>query len=171
MAVRVVAAVIILTNAINAYNWFLELRAGYTSWINIIEIGVLLGLGVGIFLLNEAARAAYVLLSAIVLALTGIGLVMFLSHINHVYTSSAIANASLSKSELEKSIVNAQNNKTLTPTQRQEIIQTLQKQINNAPSSSGALKIKQYLSDGLLIVMAIFPLVFFTRPAIKEVFV
>jgi len=172
IAVRAVAALLVISNVINAHNWYIEQRAGYTSWISIIGIGIGFVLAVGIFLLNEVSRSIYVILSTLMLVLTGFSLLMFYISISH--SSSAISNATYtySKSDLQKSIDNARKNPTLTPAQKQEIINTLQNQMNTAPSTPGSssFNVQQYFSSGLLLVTSLFPLVFFTRPAIKQVF-
>ena len=170
LAVRVVAAVLVLVNAINAYNWYIERRAGYTSWINLIGIGIGVALAVGIFFLVETARSIYVVLSLLILVLTCISLVSFYISVSH--SSSAITNATLSKSQLQKSITNTENNPTLTAAQKQAILATLQRQLNSAPTTPGtsSINIQQYFSSGLLLVTSVFPLVFLTRPAIKQVF-
>jgi hypothetical protein len=173
LVVRIVAVLIILTNAGNAYasihNALVLSHAGTTNWlsiINIIEVCGLLGLAVGILLLNEAARATYVLVSAMVLVLTCISLFNFYSSTRSV-ASSHISTAQ-TKSMLEKSL--SRYNPTLTPEQNNELHQSIQKQLNDLSGSPTELGLKQYLSEGLLVVVAIGPIIFLTRPAIKEVF-
>ena len=169
LIVRIAAGAIIALNAINAYNWFLERRAGYTSWINIIGICVVLTLTVGIFMLSEVARAAYVFLSAVLLVLSCIGLIMFYASTHN--NASFQANARpLTQTQIENSIKAAERNTSMSPQARQEVIQQLQKQLNQATGSPVELKVKQYLSTGLLIATAVGPLIFFTRPSIKEIF-
>jgi len=166
LVVRIVAGLLILLDVLNAYDWFLERHAGYTSWTSIIGIGISLLLAVGILSLNEAARTAYVFLSSVMLILGGVGILIFYSSIHNQPN----ATTPLTKTELEHSLKAAQSNTSFTPKQRQEIEQSLQRQINNMSGSPVELKLKQYLSSGLLVLVSVGPLIFFTRPSVKEVF-
>ena len=169
LAVRAVAGTIIILNAINLYDWFLEQRAGYANWISILEIGAVLALAVGIFKLSESARSLFVMLSAVSLVLSCIGLIAFYASTHH--SGSLQANHQpLTKAQLENSLQAAEKNTALPPQARQENIQQLQREISNLSGSPTDLKVKQYASTGILIVTAVGPLIFFTRPSIKQVF-
>jgi hypothetical protein len=171
MTVRAVAGIIILLNAINAYDWLLEKQAGYTNWVNALAICVMLALAVGTFRLREGARFLFVVVSAISLVLSCIGLFTFYAatHQSAVAVSSYGSKA-LTKAQLESSLKAVEDNTSLPARQRQEAIRQTQDNINNLQDSTSELKVKQYLSTGVLVVTAIGPLIFFTRPSIKEVF-
>jgi hypothetical protein len=167
--IRLVAGAILLINAVNAYNWFIERGGGYTSWINIIEIIVMLVLAVRIFKLSEAARAGYVLIAEILVVLTLAGFLLFYArnHNNPVLTHGI---SSLTKSQLQQGIIGDEHNPYLSPKQKQQLISILQNQLNKETGSTVDIKAKQYLSDVLLLVTTLGPIIFFTRPSIKSVF-
>jgi hypothetical protein len=144
LVVRVIAASIILVSGTNSYYWYVAHGAGYSNWISMIEIVVMLGLAIGIFLLNEVARSIYVVVSAAMLILSVINIISFYSISSHSY--SAISNTqALPKSLLEKNLI-------------------------AIPSSSDALITKPYFSEGLNLIVSIIPLIFLTRPAVKAIF-
>lgn len=169
VAIRALATLLILVNVINAYDWYLEQRAGYTSWTSLIGIILGLVLAVGIFKLNEAARFAYVLISVFMLALAGVGLILFYSSTHRVLTVQTHSSTEL-RSELEKALDNARKNPTLSPAQKKKAEQQTQKEIDNLSGSPTDLKVKQYISEGLLVLVAIGPLIFLTRSSIKAEF-
>ncbi len=173
LVVRVVAAVVILVNAINAYDVFLSWRGGYKhiDWLSTLEILATLSLAIGIFMLKEAARAAYVFLSAAILLVSVIGIVnLYTSTHKTVNTQASVQGPTTAQTRaaLEKGL-NTYNN-SLTPQQNEQIHEAQQRGLDAISGSPTELKVKQYLSEGLLIFVAVFPLIIYTRPSIKVVF-
>jgi hypothetical protein len=169
LVVRVIAASIILVSGTNSYYWYVAHGAGYSNWISMIEIVVMLGLAIGIFLLNEVARSIYVVVSAAMLILSVINIISFYSISSHSY--SAISNTqALPKSLLEKNLIAEENDKSLSAIQKEEMIQETKKELSAIPSSSDALITKPYFSEGLNLIVSIIPLIFLTRPAVKAIF-
>jgi hypothetical protein len=166
--VKIVAGIIILLNAINFYDWLLELHAGYTNWISVFEIIVIIVLAVGIFRLSEAARSIYVIVSAISLVLTCIGLITFYVSMHHV--EATLGGQTVTRARLESNISFIEKDKGLSVQTKQEEIQQIQKQMNSTAASQTDVQLKQYFSTAVLILTAVGPLVFFTRPSIEEVF-
>lgn len=168
VAIRIVAGLIVLLNVLNAYNWYHDFSNGYANWVNISEIVVIIILAIGIFALNEAARVAYVFLSAIVLVLSCIGLFTYFTSMRSAPSTSNVK--PLTKAQLEYSLQVAESNTSLPANARQEDILQLQRQIADLSANPFEQKAKQYISDGLLIITAAGPLLFLTRPSIKETF-
>lgn len=164
-AIKIVAGILVAANLYYAYNWFVGPHVGIYSLINLV--GIMLGmlLALGIFTLREMARSIYVIITAISLVLTCIGLVALLAT-----SSFLISTHTASKAQLESSLAATEHNTSLSPQVKQADIQRLQAEINSAPPSNSPPNYKLYLSYALLIVTGVFPLVFFIRPAIKAEF-
>ncbi len=171
LAVRVVAAILILFNGLNAYDVLVSLHNGFKGYglLSIIMVFVMLGLAIGIFMLKEIARAIYIFIAAVSLIIGIIGFVNFYTSTHKARVSNAYSHP-FTKTQLENSLHAAQTSPSFTPKVRQEEVAALQRQINNLSKNPIEQKAKQYFSYGLLIFVAIFPLVFLTRPTIKEVF-
>jgi hypothetical protein len=171
LLVRLVAGVMLFINAVNAYDWFLERRGGYTNWVGIIEIIIMLALAAYIFKLSEVARATYVFIATLLIVLTCVSTILFYV-LNHGKTFSEVVQGgqSLTKSELKEGIVNAEHDPRLTPTQKQQSIKILQNELNAESGSTVDIKAKEYFSDALLLITTVGPIIFFTRPSIKAVF-
>jgi hypothetical protein len=168
IVIKLVAGIIILLNAVNFYDWLLELHAGYTNWISALEIIAIVTLAIGIFKLSETARSIYIVVSAISLVLSCVGLITFYVSTRHVDTVSS--SQPVTRAHLESDINFIENDKGLPPQTKQKEIQQIQKEINNLPTSHTDLVVKQYLSTAMLILTAVGPIIFFTRPSIKEAF-
>jgi hypothetical protein len=169
LAVKIVASILVIIDLSNAYNWYLAKQAGTNNWQNIIGIAIALIVTVGIFRLKEVARAAYVIVSVALLIIAGIGMVELYTstHNNPSYQ----ANANLpSKSNLELALTQTKKDTWMTPQQKREEIRTLQNQISAESGSKTEVDIKQYVAVTLTLVVSIGPLIFLTRPSIKEVF-
>ncbi len=170
ISVRIVAGLIIVVNAANAYDLYAVHKAGYTSWLSIIEVSASLLLAIGIFMLSETARSLYVLFAGIMVVLSIVGLLMFIPWENKLDAARAAA-PKQTKAQLEQNITAVENSRYLSPDVKQRSVQAYQRQIDNLSGSSViSPRTKQYLSEGLLFAIALFPLFFFTRPSIKEVF-
>lgn len=175
LTVRVVAGVLILLNLINAYNWYLEHQAGYTSIVNLVEICATIGLLVGIAMLKEIARSIYVFVSALLLVISTIGIIQLYAH-KQIATPSNTPSPGTAqlRTMYENSLAIAERNPNPTPAQKEAEQQT-QRDLDNlnvssSSSSDTSLKVKQYLSEGLIVVVAVAPLIILTRPSIKSVF-
>ncbi len=173
LAVRVVAAILILFNGVNAYDVLWSIHNGFKGYglISILEVVVMLGLAIGIFMFKEIARVTYVFIAAIVLVVSVISIVsLYRTNHSEAFTQS-YSQTPLTKAQLESRLQKAEANTTLPPSAKQANIAQVQSMINNLSAPKQVeQKAKQYFSEGLLVFVAIFPLVFFTRPSIKEVF-
>src|SRR5262249_27697805 len=126
---------------------------------------------IGIFMLKEAARATYVFLSAIMLVISVVGIVNLYTSTHRAGTTQATYQGptiAQTRTALEKSLHTYNN--SLTPHHNEQIHRNIQRELNALSGTPTELKIKQYLSEGLILFVAIVPLVIFTRPSIKEVF-
>jgi hypothetical protein len=169
--VRIVASFIVIINLGNAYNWVLARRAGYSSWINIIEIIVLLFLAIRIFRLSESARSLYVLIASFLLILSFVSVSLFYVDNHKITTASSDHNvSSLTKSQLQNGIVAAEHNPRLDQEQKQQMISLIQAQLTNDSRSPVDVKAKEYLAEVLLIITTVGPIIFLTRPSIKSIF-
>lgn len=167
--VKLVALVLIAINIINAYDWYLETKAGYTSWLSIAEIIIWLLVTVGIFRLSEAARIFYVFISVILIALSCINITLFYINTRAVVTATTPTTKQLIRTD-QLAIASTEKSRTLTAAEKQRIDQELQRNITNLSGSKIDVKLKQYISEGLLLLVGIGPLIFLTRPSIKSVF-
>jgi hypothetical protein len=167
--VKVVSAAIVLINMINLINWFSLNHSSAFSIFNLVDILVILALAIGIFFLKELARIIYVCLAVISIILSCIGIYNVYSGTRHVANAQSLSASQTIR--LDQAVIKDTNrNTSLSPEQKESLDQRMQNQINSLSGNPVEDKAKQYLTDGLLIFVAIFPLLFFTRPKVKAVF-
>lgn len=170
-AIRVVSSVLIVLSLINLYNWYLQQHAGYTNVVTLAEIGVTLGLLIGIAMLKEIARVIYVFIAGVLLLISVISIVQLYAQ-KTTTTQSDLSTPTTAelRTSLERSLAISKTNKNPTPAQK-AAQQSVQQELDSLSSSSVVTsKTKRYITEVLLVVVAVGPLVFLTRPSIKEAF-
>jgi hypothetical protein len=169
LIIRLVAALIVFINLFNSYNWLAERHAGYTSWLTIIEIIVIVYLAVRIFRLSESARSAYVFIAGFLFTLSCVAILSFIvSNRGHAVPDS-IPKSPHELTELKDNLVATENNPRLTPLQKKGLENAIQTELNEQSDPVG-YRSKEYLSEALVILVTAGPIIFFTRPSIKAVF-
>lgn len=169
LAVKIVAVTLILIDLSNAYDWYLAEKAGNDQWLTVIGIIVSLIFAFGIFRLKELARMIYVFASIVLLIIAGINYIQFYAatHNNASYQSNI---KPMSKSTLESNIAYAKSNNRMTPQQKQAAIRYFQNELSADYGNKEEVDTKRYVSIALTLVVSVGPLVFLTRPSVKEVF-
>ncbi len=169
LIIKAVCGLIIIVNIINLINWFSLNHSSIFSVFNLIDILVILSLAIGIFLLKEIARIIYVFLAIISIIFSCIGIYNVYSSTRHVTNAQNLSSSQTLR--LDQALIKDTNRNTRLSSQQKEATdQRLQNQINSLSGNPIEDKAKQYLTDGLLIFVAVFPLLFFTRPKVKAVF-
>jgi len=167
LVVKIVAVILILIDLGNAYDWYLAEQAGNDQWLTIIGIVISLVVAVGIFRRKELARILYVFASIVLLIIAGIGIIQFYATTN----SSLQAHVQpISKSNLENDIATAKTNTWMTPQQKRVVLRNLQNELSAESGSKAEIDAKRYVSIALTLAVSVGPLIFLTRPSIKEVF-
>lgn len=82
MAIKIVASVLMLVIGVGFYSWYILAHAGFTSWIDLVELVAMFGLAIGIYRLIEIARLVYVVIASLVLILMFIG-ILYVYHKTH----------------------------------------------------------------------------------------
>jgi hypothetical protein len=177
IAVMALGAFIAVPALVSLVGWAKVISFGYISgtsaFVTVTDVLYLL-LGVGIVLRKELARIVYVFFAVIGLLLTVYGTYSTFNF--HGVTNYDKTRDSQNISQDQQQITSIQNNDFapglhLTNAQKQQQIQRLQQDIANAKKDqakiSGARSYADLIPGYLL---AIIPLVFLTRPSVKEVF-
>ncbi|HWB39260.1 MAG TPA: hypothetical protein VG604_03405 [Candidatus Saccharimonadales bacterium] len=125
-------------------------------------------LGIGIILRKQIARIIYVVLALISLALSIYGLIHYASVIHKAY-SAVNSLAAQAIADDEKTITETQNNKYLTDSEKQTIIQEAQDNMDTAKKIKGEVK-ADYAKFAGIYVISLIPLVVLTRPKVKAQF-
>ncbi len=73
-AIKFVALLLMLMFGIGFYNWYELAQAGLAGWLGLVELLIMFGLIIGIYRLIEMARITYVIIAAVVLLLTCVGI-------------------------------------------------------------------------------------------------
>ena len=166
-AVRLVAAGIIAYTAYNAYvylrNWQAMSSDGLAMWFNIAEIIFTFAMAVGVLLLRDTARAAYVFLSALILLLTAADFYQLYAPASYPLQHVLAGNGSMQSQVRE---ILSYNNPTLEAASKQSSVQLVSAQASKqAPGLSHA-----YFPFAVVAVTTLLPFVFLSISTVKNVF-
>jgi len=162
--IKAVVAGMIVLDVVNVYNWSVEPDVGVWHWARIIGIVISFVLALGLFKLREFARSLYVALAMLLIVLSAVGVLTSYAATRNV------PHTSLTRSEVENAIRHAQADTFYTPRERQLELQALNRELNETGGGSAQQQVKRYATDIFSLIVAIGPLVFLTRPSIKQAF-
>jgi len=173
LAVRVFAS---LTIAVELYPMYYLISNAIQGQVNVvyaIEILTVLALAIGVFMLKELARFAYVLVAVILLVVPTVDLVKLYRNHPKTTSSSNTAGSQLPSNSQIIAMDEATLRKpdpSLTPQERQISDQGIESQIKRLETPAVVQDTEKYISDYSLVVTALLPLVFLTLRPVKEVF-
>lgn len=161
-------AIMVILSATSLISWIrISKLPGASNGSNIVAVlldALELLLGIGILLRRETARMLYVIVAVILLLVSFLGTYNYFHAINRVNGAQKV-NITLIQQEIKKT----QNDHSLAADSKAQTIQQLQGEVNAEQHSVDSTKrLLLPLIEGY--VITVLPLVFFTRPKVKEVF-
>lgn len=120
--------------------------------------------GIGIALRKEMARVVYVVLAVIGLIFSVIGTFNYLAYTQKISSQQASATA-----QAQQTIVQTENNKSLSASERQRIVQNVQNNLalEKKTDQASEVGLLNLIPDYLI---ALVPLIFLTRQSVKDQF-
>ncbi|HSW80533.1 MAG TPA: hypothetical protein VLG47_07185 [Candidatus Saccharimonadales bacterium] len=169
--IRIVTGFLLASELLTLYVQFSVWRVIHSQldFIGLLVIMFIIVLLSAMMLLKDAARSVYVFIAAASLCIV---VVSFLSlyAATHKSTTDNAQHQQLSRQQIQYSIDATNQNKVYTPEQKKILINNLKAQPGYAAGNDSKLKAKRYATDAYILLISVGPIVFYTRPKIKEAF-